>query len=61
MVTDANLIMAHVRLKSIIPHTVTDEWVMEHVSKKKKKAPETSTNFKHDISKCNSDIEQCIQ
>ena len=28
MVIDDNLVMAHARLKSVTPYTVTNEWVM---------------------------------
>ena len=44
MVTDSDLITVHARLKIIIPHTVTEEWVMGHASEKKKHAPK-QTNF----------------
>ena len=61
MVTDANLIMARAHLKSIIPHTVTEKWVLGHASEKKKHAPETITPLERDNSECDADAEQCIQ
>ena len=61
MVTDTDLIMARGRLKSIIPHTVTDECVMGHASGKKKKSPKTITSLKRDNSECDLDVEHCIQ
>ena len=36
MVTYADLIMVCARLESIISHTLTDEWVMGHASKRRK-------------------------
>ena len=61
IVTDADLIMARARLTSIIPHTVTEEWVMGHASEKKKNAPETITLLERDNSECDANAEQCIQ
>ena len=61
MVTYADFIMAHARLEIIIQHTVTVEWVMGHASEKTKNAPKTITDLERDISRCNLDIEQCIQ
>ena len=60
MVTDADLIMVQARLKSIIPHAVTEEWVMGHTSEKKKNAPEMITLLERDNSECDADAEQCI-
>jgi ribonuclease HI len=61
MVTDADLIMARAHLKSIIPHTVTEKWVLGHASEKKKHAPETITSLERDNSECDADAEECIQ
>ena len=61
MVTDANLIVARARLKSIIPHIVTKEWVLDNASEKKKHAPETITSLERDNSECDADAEHCIQ
>ena len=61
MVTNADLIMARARLKSIIPHTVTEEWVMGHANEKKKHVPETITPLEWDNSKCDADAEHCTQ
>ena len=61
MVTDANLIMARARLTSVIPHTVTEEWVLGHASEKNKHMPETITSLERDNSECDANAEQCIQ
>ena len=60
MVTDTNLIMAQARLKSIMTHTDTEEWVLSHTSGKKH-TPETITSLEWNNSECDADAKHYIQ
>ena len=52
--------MPHHHLKANSQHTIIEEWVVGHASKKRKNCPKAITLLEEENSQCDSDAEDCI-